>query len=232
MSLSRSKAALEPAAPAISAEEAAMVGRARAGDRSAFGWLVEQTQDRVFGLAFRLCRGDRLHAEELAQESFLRALQGLPNFRGDAAFSTWMHRIVVNLHVNRESTLAAKARRSQVSILNSRHEEGPRVELPAATRRPDDLASEAELLDRMRAAFDDLDEPRRLVVLLRDVEGRSYGEIAQLVGVPIGTVRSRLARAREELSRRLGGSGFQGGERSSESARASAAPEDGAIRER
>jgi len=206
-----SKALLAPEAGALSAEELAAVARARGGDREAFGWLVEHHQDRVFGLAFRLCRGDRHQAEELAQEAFLRALQGLPAFRGEAAFSTWIHRIVLNLHMNRESSLAGRARRRQLSLSPARDEPERRPEPAAATPPPAEQAAEGELLERLRSAFDQLDEPRRIVVLLRDVEGRSYEEIAALLAIPIGTVRSRLARGREELARRLGGSGFGGG---------------------
>ncbi len=211
MTLSRSKAALSPAPSETLAEEAAVLARARGGDREAFGWLIERHQDRVFRLAAHLCKGDDDQAEELAQEAFLRALRGLAGFRGDAAFSTWMHRIVLNLHLNRESSLAGRARRRQFSLGASRDDEGPRLELPSPARRPDEMASDSELLARLRAAFHELDETRRVVVLLRDVEGRSYEEIAQLLDVPIGTVRSRLARAREELSSRLGGTGFRGG---------------------
>jgi len=214
MTLSRSKADLFPGLAEVSVEESAMVARARTGDREAMGWLVERHQDRVYGLSYRLCRGDRHSAEELAQEAFLRALRALPEFRGDAAFSTWIHRIVLNLHINRETSLAGRARRKQLSLGGSRHDETPPVVVAAPGRRPDDLAGENEQLAILRAAFDELDETRRTVVLLRDVEGKSYEEIAELLGVPIGTVRSRLARAREELSRKLGGSGFLGPEKS------------------
>ena len=214
MTLSRSKADLFPGPAEVSVEESAMVARARTGDREAMGWLVERHQDRVYGLSYRLCRGDRHSAEELAQEAFLRALRALPEFRGDAAFSTWIHRIVLNLHINRETSLAGRARRKQLSLGGSRHDETPPVVVAAPGRRPDDLAGENEQLAILRAAFDELDETRRTVVLLRDVEGKSYEEIAELLGVPIGTVRSRLARAREELSRKLGGSGFLGPEKS------------------
>ena len=209
---SNAASALVPPVAQISSEESEFVARARGGDREAFGWLVERHQDRVYGLAFRLCKGDRDRAEELAQEAFLRALKGLQAFRGEAAFSTWMHRIVLNLHSNEASTLASHARRRQLSLSSSRHDdEAPHLEVAAPSRRPEELVAEAELIERMRAAFDDLDEPRRIAVLLRDVEGRSYEEIAELLDVPIGTVRSRLARAREELSKKLGGTGFRPG---------------------
>ena len=213
MTLSHSKPAFPPAASVITDEEIAVLARARSGEREAQSWLVERHQERVFRLAWRLCKGDRHEAEELAQEAFLRALKGLPEFRGEAAFSTWIHRIVLNLHVNKAQSLAGRARKRTRWLGAPREddEERPKLELRAAARRPEELAAESELLVKLRAAFDELDEPRRICVLLRDVEGRSYEEIAALLSIPIGTVRSRLARAREELSRKLGGSGFGAG---------------------
>jgi RNA polymerase sigma-70 factor (ECF subfamily) len=211
MSTSPSQGA--PARATPDPEETLLVARARAGDRAAFGELIVRHQEVVWGLAWRLTRGMRAQAEDLAQESFVRALQGIANFRGDAAFGTWMHRIVLNLHINRTSTLAARAERRALPIGADRDEDAPfQVDPPARRARPDEEALQNEQLERLRAAFDDLDEPRRVAVLLRDVEGRSYEEIAELLAIPIGTVRSRLARAREELARKLGGTGFGAGE--------------------
>lgn len=205
-------AAAQAPAPAA---ETAVVARARAGDREAFGDLVERHQDRVFSLALQLCRGRRDDAEELAQEAFLRALQAIAEFRGDAVFSTWMHRIVVNLHLNRSSSLAARARARQRTLAATGSAEellDGAVEASSDARAPDESAGHGEELRALRRALDGLDESRRAAVVLRDVEGLSYEEIAAILAVPLGTVRSRLARAREELSRALGGSGFRGGE--------------------
>jgi RNA polymerase sigma-70 factor, ECF subfamily len=195
------------------AGEARLVTRARAGDRAAFGELVVLHQERVWALAWRLTRGHRERAEDLAQEAFLRALNSIESFRGEAAFATWMHRIVVNLHINRDSTLAARHERRARSIGAERGDDAPpQVDPPTPLPRPDVQAMGAEELALLRAAFDELDEARRIIVVLRDVEGRSYEEIAEQLSIPIGTVRSRLARAREELARKLGGSGFGGPE--------------------
>ncbi len=194
------------------ADDSAVVARARLGDRAAFGELVELHQDRVFTLALQLCRGRRDDAQELAQEAFLRALQGIAAFRGDAAFTTWIHRIVVNLHLNRSSSLAAKARGRQLSLGAAAAGDDSTFEIPGEVATPPEQAQATEERARLHRAFAALEESRRIVVLLRDVEGKSYEEIAALLEVPIGTVRSRLARAREELSRALGGSGFQGPE--------------------
>lgn len=213
MDRTSSKVVMPASDAAAPVDDSAVVARARGGDRAAFGELVALHEARVYTLALQLCRGRRDDAQELAQEAFLRALQGIAAFRGDAAFTTWIHRIVVNLHLNQSASLAAKARARQLSIgVASGVDDAPGCEPAAAVPAPALQAEQAEERARLHRAFAALDETRRIVVLLRDVEGKSYEEIAALLEVPIGTVRSRLARAREELSRALGGSGFQGPE--------------------
>jgi RNA polymerase sigma-70 factor (ECF subfamily) len=209
-----SKLAVPAGDAGAGAAEDAVLARARGGDRAAFGDLIDRHQDRVFALSLHLCRGNRDDAEELAQEAFLRALEAIEGFRGDAAFSTWIHRIVVNLHLNRSSTLAARARRSQLSLATQAAaiEEARAIDPPDREAAPPESAAAAEERGELHRALAALDEDRRVAVVLRDVEGLSYEEIAALLRVPIGTVRSRLARGREELSRRLGGCGFRGGE--------------------
>ena len=193
--------------------ERAQLEKARQGDREAQAWLIERHQDTVYGLAHRLTGGNPDRAEELAQEAFLRALRALPRFRGEASFGTWMHRIVVNLHINRESTLAARARRRMVSVGPDEDSGGTVVELedPHPELQPDARVSAAEQKELLLRALEELEEDRRTVVVLRDLEGYSYEEIAEQLVVPIGTVRSRLCRAREQLrDRLLAGSGAWG----------------------
>ena len=210
MDRAQSKDGDSGASGAAERPESELVERARAGDRAALGLLLRRHADRVFGLAFRLVRGRRHDAEELAQEALLRAIRGIASFRGGCAFSTWLHRIVVNLHLNRESTLATRAERRAASLSAplGGEDDGPRLEVGAAEPAPPERAAAAEELARLRTAFDALDDERRTAIVLRDVEGLSYEEIAATLAIPIGTVRSRLARAREELSRQLGGDGF------------------------
>ncbi|MSR45552.1 MAG: sigma-70 family RNA polymerase sigma factor [Planctomycetes bacterium] len=216
MQPSSSNVAFSATTSVAGATEAAVLARARGGDRAAFGELIDQHQNRVFTLAMNLCRGRRDDAEELAQEAFLRALEAIAQFRGESLFSTWMHRIVVNLHLNRSSTLAARARDRQLTLSpRGDGDERPTLDVAAPGAAPGEQADLAEQRGCLRAALARLDDDRRMVVILRDVEGKSYEEIAELLAVPIGTVRSRLARAREELSRALGGSGFRGGEAAS-----------------
>jgi len=193
--------------PDPGAEERLRVERARRGDRAAWTWLIETHQDAVYGLAYRLVGGDRHRAEELAQEAFLRALRGLARFRGDSAFGTWMHRIVVNLHVNRESTLAARAERRARPLQGAAHDPASGgdagVVLADPGRPPDEQVADAEEQRVLREELLCLEEPRRTVLVLRDLEGLSYEEIAAQLSLPVGTVRSRLFRAREELRDRM-----------------------------
>lgn len=186
-----------------------MLARARQGDRTAQGWLIETHQNTVFRLALRLCHQRHQEAEELAQEALYRALKALPGFRGDAGFGTWIHRIVVNLHLNQTASLSHRARRRTLSIAAFGHDpEGsgtgaPAVELRDPGSEPGSQLDRREELCELARAIEALDEERRVVVVLRDLEGQSYQEIAEALEVPVGTVRSRLFRAREELRARM-----------------------------
>jgi RNA polymerase sigma-70 factor (ECF subfamily) len=176
--------------------------RAQNGDRQAQAVLIEHHQDGVYRLAFRLTRGEPVAAEDLAQEGLLRALKSLPRFRGEAGFGTWLHRIVVNLHLNQTASLASRARRRTVSISpgSARDGEHPAtVEVEDPGRGPADQVRHHEEIERLGRALDELEEDRRVVVVLRDLEGRSYQDIAEELEIPVGTVRSRLFRAREDL---------------------------------
>jgi RNA polymerase sigma-70 factor (ECF subfamily) len=163
-----------------------LVRRARRGDSFAFEALVERHQHRMFTLAARVL-GSREDAADAVQEAFLRAWLGLPKFRGGARFSTWIYRICLN---------AAHDQR-----LKRRAE--PAGEPPDPTD-PRDRFAESELSGELQQALDRLDEPFRVAVVLADVLGCSYGEIAELTGVAEGTVKSRVFRARRELGERLG----------------------------
>ncbi len=183
--------------------ESAWLARARRGDREAQAWLIETYQDAVYGLAFRLVGGDPHRAEELAQETFLRALRALPGFRGEARISTWLHRIVVNLHVNQQSTLASKAARDSVSLTTPEPDSRGDRDFPTPQRGPAEAASRAEEVAQLERCIDTLDPDRRTVLVLRELQGASYEEISELLGLAVGTVRSRLFRARADLRARM-----------------------------
>ncbi len=167
--------------------------RLRAGEASAFEELVTMYQHRVFGVALRML-GNAAEAQEAAQEAFLRAHRGLAEFRGDAKLSTWLYAITSRLCLNR---LASGERRLV------RQGEETLLRLADDSRRPDAALERSELEAALHRAIAELPEERRIVVVLRDLEGLSYEAIAQVLDLELGTVRSRLHRARADLKDKL-----------------------------
>ena len=167
--------------------------RLRAGDARAFEELVASHQHRVFGVALRML-GGAAEAEEVAQEAFLRAHRSLGEFRGDAKLSTWLYTIVSRLCLNR---LASGDRRAV------RHGEEVLLRVADQGAGPEVHAERGELEGALHRAIAELPEERRVVIVLRDLEGLSYEEIALALGLELGTVRSRLHRARMDLKDKL-----------------------------
>jgi RNA polymerase sigma-70 factor (ECF subfamily) len=166
--------------------DAPLVARARRGDRWAFERLVERHQHRLFTLAARTL-GSVDDAEDAVQETFIRAWLGLPNFRGGALFSTWLFRIALNAAHDQ------RAKRRTDPLDETRE--------PAD---PQDSFLRSELSSALQRALDDLDEDYRVAVVLYDVLGCPYSEIAELTGVPEGTVKSRIFRGRRRIAELLG----------------------------
>ena len=167
--------------------------RLRAGDARAFEALVTTHQHRVFGVALRML-GNAAEAEEIAQEAFLRAHRSLPEFRGDSRLSTWLYAIVSRLCLSR---LASSDRR----VVADSEEILLRIADPRGG--PEVGAERGELESALHRAIAELAEERRVVVILRDLEGLSYEEIASALSLELGTVRSRLHRARMDLKDKL-----------------------------
>jgi len=166
-------------------DETALVVRSRTGDTRAFDRLVETHQDRIYHLAYRIT-GNHADAQDAAQEAFVKAYRSLGAFRAQAAFSTWLHRIAVNAAVDMVRRRAPRA--------------PDPLEVPAPAADPlADGAERIEIQQRIHRAIAALPVEQRMVVVLRDVQGWAYEEIAKVVQAPIGTVRSRLARGREAL---------------------------------
>jgi RNA polymerase sigma-70 factor (ECF subfamily) len=165
-------------------QDDALVRRARAGDREAFGLLAARHQDAVYRVV-RGIVGDPSEAEDVAQEVFLKAFGALGRFRGDSGFFTWLYRIAVN-----EALRAARRRRHPASL-----DEGLPVEAPPVPQ-PDEDGPSLALLERLLRK---LPEEFRAIVVLRDIEGLPYREVAETLEIPMGTVMSRLFRARREL---------------------------------
>ena len=187
--------------------EAQFVERLQAGEAAAFDRLVSEQSSAIYALLYRLTE-DMEEARDLAQETFLQAFRNINHFRGDADLRTWLYRIAINQARNRWRWWRRR-RRDQTLSLNS---SDTSKDLPSAARPGDKdngnpeqqtLARERErlLLEALRA----LKRAHREVVILRDVEGLSYEEVAVALGVGIGTVKSRLSRGRLELRRRLTG---------------------------
>jgi len=190
----------------MSAEETdkALVARAQKGDRRAFDLLVLKYQHRVQRLIARYVR-DPEQVFDLAQETFIKAYRALGRFRGDSAFYTWIYRIAVNTAKNQ---LASDARGGYTVSLNSGgsdESDEPMIEPEALrdTGSPDALAATDELKAAIDRAIADLPEDLRTALTLREMEGLSYDEIAAVMDCPIGTVRSRIFRAREAIEQSI-----------------------------
>ncbi|HEY2678711.1 MAG TPA: sigma-70 family RNA polymerase sigma factor [Steroidobacteraceae bacterium] len=176
----------------------ALVRRAQAGDRAAFGRLVGKYRTRIMKLAMRYMHNHE-DAEDTVQEIFIRAYGGLSHFRGQAEFYSWLHRIAINAA---KSALQSR-RRSAVPNPEELHEYGA---IPARMQdldTPEDLASTDQICVAVNAAIDSLCVEQRIAIELRELDGLSYAQVACAMACPIGTVRSRVFRAREAIDHRL-----------------------------
>jgi RNA polymerase sigma-70 factor (ECF subfamily) len=178
-----------------------LVERAQRGDKRAFELLVEKYQRKLARLVSRLVR-DPGEVEDVTQEAFVKAYRALPSFRGDSAFYTWLYRIGINTAKN---YLVAMGRRAPTSTETDAEEaEGfESGELLRDINTPESLLLTKEIGTTVNAAIEALPEELRNAIQLRELEGMSYEEIAKLMDCPIGTVRSRIFRAREAIAERL-----------------------------
>ena len=177
-----------------------LVRRVQAGDRRAFDLLVRKYQQRVANLVARYVR-DPGEVLDVTQEAFIKAFRALPRFRGDSAFYTWLYRIAINTAKNH---LVAQGRRPPGSDLEA--DTAEQLDLGSRLRdvdTPERLVLTDEIAATVRQAIEDLPEDLRTAITLRELEGMSYEEIAQAMGSPIGTVRSRIFRARDAIEQRL-----------------------------
>jgi RNA polymerase sigma-70 factor (ECF subfamily) len=178
-----------------------LVERAQRGDKRAFELLVDKYQRRLGRLLSRFIR-DPSEVEDVMQEAFIKAYRALPAFRGDSAFYTWLYRIGINTAKN---YLAAMGRRAPTSTdLEAEeaegHVDGERLR---DLNTPENLLLSREIADTVNSTIESLPEELRTAIQLREMEGMSYEEIASIMGCPIGTVRSRIFRAREAIAERL-----------------------------
>jgi RNA polymerase sigma-70 factor, ECF subfamily len=206
---------LEQAAPAVPTElcgarpraEAEFIERLKRGEAAAFEQLVAERSGEIYGLLFRLTENGE-EARDLTQETFLRAFQSIGRFRGEADLRTWIYRIAINQARNRWRWWRRRRRDATVSLESTQRPTDQAViaTLAESSDNPEQqtLAHERELA--LRSALHRVGPAYRETVILRDIEGFTYEEIATTLGINVGTVKSRLARGRQELRQKLEGS--------------------------
>ena len=177
-----------------------LVKQVQSGSKKAFDLLVLKYQHRIIKLVMRYVR-DRTDAEDVAQEAFLKAYRALPNFRGDSAFYTWMYRIAINTAKNH--LVAAGRRPLEVDLENEDGDALDLDELQKDVATPEHLLLTDEIRETVRNTVAGLPDDLRVAITLREAEGMSYDEIAHAMDCPIGTVRSRIFRAREAVDTEL-----------------------------
>ncbi|MEZ5288487.1 MAG: sigma-70 family RNA polymerase sigma factor [Vicinamibacterales bacterium] len=181
--------------------EAALIERCVAGEELACAELVAGHERMVYTLSLHLL-GDRDEALDLSQEVFLRVFRTINSFRGQSALKTWIYRIVINQARNRQRFWRRRRRGDQVSLDQHVEEHGD-LKQPRDSTSPDLALARKEMAARLWSALDELPFDQRTVVVLREIDGLSYEEIAFSLGVAVGTVKSRLTRARQVLRRQL-----------------------------
>lgn len=185
--------------------EEKLVERLKRRDEAAFNELVRLYQGRIFRLVFRMLN-DRGEAEELAQEVFITVFKSIDGFRGDSKLSTWLYRVATNHCKNRIKYLGRRARgqKKEFDEVGDRDAiESASMSTSAQVPRPDDMASARQAEAFIKLALSELPEDQRELVILRDIENLTYEEIQRVTGLPEGTVKSRLHRARLALRKRL-----------------------------
>ena len=177
-----------------------LVEKVKKGDKRAFDLLVLKYQQKVANIISRYIH-DHSEVLDVSQETFIKAYRALPKFRGDSAFYTWLYRIATNTAKNH---LAAKGRRPPMddveAVTAEQMDTGLRLKEQAT---PENIAMEREVAQTIRQAVDDLPEDLRIAITLREMDGLSYEEIAEAMDCPIGTVRSRIFRARDAIDKKL-----------------------------
>jgi len=181
-----------------------LVARFQAGDRAAFNEITQRYQHKIYGLCLRWLGHEQI-AAEVAQDVFVSAFRAMNRFRGDSKLSTWLYRIAINHCKNRRLYQRRRHTHRHESLDKpiGDEEDGRRRELPSDGPLPDAGMHRTEAQELLQAALSQLDEEQRFIIVLRDIEDRTYEEIAELLGLPRGTVKSRLHRARNQLAKLL-----------------------------
>jgi len=178
-----------------------LVERVQRGDKRAYDLLVLKYQHKIVGLVGRYLR-DQDEVQDVTQEAFIKAYRALPRFRGDSAFYTWLYRIAINTAKNH---LVSRSRRPPDTDVDVDMEEGMHQESLSDAVNPENSLATDQLEAVVYKAIDDLAEDLKVAVTLREFEGLSYEEIAEVMDCPVGTVRSRIFRAREAIEKKIAG---------------------------
>ena len=188
-------------------EDKLLIEKYKLGEQWAFDRLVEKYSGRAYQIAYGVL-GNKEDAEEVAQDVFVRIYRALPKFRGDSEFTTWMYRIAMNLARNKYRWNKSRGSQRNISIdaplPGSDDGDSRRIDVLETGMNPEESVDLSEFERRAKEEIEQLPDLYREALVLRNVEEMSYEEIASLLGCKLGTIKSRIARAREELRKRLG----------------------------
>ncbi len=185
----------------MSDKEKLILSKAKNGDIEAFEILIEEHQKKVFNIALKML-GNYHDANEIAQEAFIKAFKSIKGFKGNSSFSTWVYRIAVNVCLDE----LRKRKKNKLIYIDDeiKNEDGEiKREFPDDTYAPETVAETNEIRRKVNSAISALPEEHRIVIILRDINGMSYGEISKITNSPEGTVKSRINRARNALKELL-----------------------------
>jgi|TARA_R110000851_G_scaffold165169_2_gene309878 RNA polymerase sigma-70 factor (ECF subfamily) len=181
--------------------DAELVARVQRGDKRAYDLLVLKYQRKIMRLLSRMIR-EPSEVEDVAQEAFIKAYRALPQFRGDSAFYTWLYRIAINTARNWQASSQRRPMSSSI-VSNEDDETFDQIDNLTDISTPESVLASRQVVSTVNEAIDALPEELRTAIVLREIEGMSYEDIAQSMGCPIGTVRSRIFRAREAIAAQL-----------------------------
>ncbi len=174
----------------------ALISRAKDGDADAFEEIVREYEKTVYNLALRYC-GNSHDAYDISQDVFLRVYRSIDTFKGQSKFSTWLFQLATNICID---YCRKNSRRKEVGIVLSDDDgDDTQLDIPDESQIPEKIYEELQLRDDIAKCIDKLSDEHRMVLVLRDIDGMSYNEICDILGVELGTVKSRLFRAREKL---------------------------------
>jgi len=176
-------------------QEEILIVRAKTGDIESFEELIQNHQQKAFNIAYRML-GNLEDANDVTQEAFLRVYRSIDKFKGNSSFSTWLYSIVNNVCID----FIRKHKKTKVIYIDdNQYQEGYQKEIPDRKNAPEDLLEKKEIKERVHDAINQLNYDQRTIIILRDIQGFSYQEIAEILNISEGTVKSRISRGRNNL---------------------------------